>query len=412
MTELSAELRAASISFRQLRLFDSVARLQSFRRASEECNLSQPAVTQALAKLEQQVGVELLERRANGSYLNELGRIMHRRVSRFVEQIEHALVELGTPGGQAAVFARRLSRSKVRSLIALIESKCLRAAAESLGLSPAALQRVAHDLERCLQKQLYHHDSGGMIVTQAAREFGRKIKLATQEVEWGIAEIDAVRGSSSSKIVVGAMLGGGSVLLASVLNEFVTAHPHAELQVVNEGAPAMMWSLRTGVVDFVIGLGQENLRDDLVSETLAHTPYHIACRRGHRLLQKGKVTREDLLGCEWIAATPNSSRGACFKALFGNARPPRATIVTSSLQIIRHVLAHSDRLTILTSYELAHEADVLVPIPFPPIEPVPAIGITSRANWCPTQLHTDFIAFIRRRMKQFSQFHDELKLAS
>lgn len=412
--EISAELRAASISFGQLRLFESVGRLHSFRRASEECNLSQPAITLALAKLEQQVGVELLERRASGSYLNEVGLILHRRVSRFVEQIEQSLVDLGIPGGHAAAsaFARRLSRSKIRSLIAIVESKCLPAAADSLGLSAASLQRAAHDLERCLQKQLYHYSGGGLVITPEGREFGRKIKLATQEIEWGVNEVDAALGSFRSKIVIGAMLGGGSVLLAAVLNEFVSAYPHAEPQILSESAPAMLWSLRTGNVDFVVGLLQENRHGDLVSETLAPTPYYIACRRGHRLLQKGKVTIEDLLGCEWIVGTPTSSRGLCFKKLFEQSRRPRSTIVTSSLHITRHLLEHSDRLTILTSYELAHEADLLAAIPFAPIEPVPVIGVTSRANWCPTKLHIDFIALVRKRMMEFSHLNEDIRLAS
>ena len=38
---------AASLSFRQLKLFESVGRLNSVRKASEECNLSQPAVLRA-----------------------------------------------------------------------------------------------------------------------------------------------------------------------------------------------------------------------------------------------------------------------------------------------------------------------------------------------------------------------------
>jgi LysR family transcriptional regulator of gallate degradation len=102
MIDMDPEDRAASLSFRQLKLFESVGRLNSVRRASEECNLSQPAVTQALAKLEQQVGAVLLERRASGSYLNELGEIFHRRATRLFEQFEEALIALGVPGGREA----------------------------------------------------------------------------------------------------------------------------------------------------------------------------------------------------------------------------------------------------------------------------------------------------------------------
>ncbi|HEY1927876.1 MAG TPA: LysR family transcriptional regulator, partial [Caulobacteraceae bacterium] len=80
MSTEDVEEREVSASLRHLRLFESVARLSSVRQASEECFLSQPAVTQAIAKLEEQVGMTLLDRRASGSYLNDYGVIFHRRV--------------------------------------------------------------------------------------------------------------------------------------------------------------------------------------------------------------------------------------------------------------------------------------------------------------------------------------------
>ena len=55
MNGLDAARGAVSVSLRHLKLFESVARLSSVRRASEECHLSQPAVTQAIAKLEEQI---------------------------------------------------------------------------------------------------------------------------------------------------------------------------------------------------------------------------------------------------------------------------------------------------------------------------------------------------------------------
>jgi DNA-binding transcriptional LysR family regulator len=402
MTDMDPGSRAESLSFRQLKLFESVGRLNSVRRASEECNLSQPAVTQALAKLEHQVGVVLLERRASGSYLNELGDIFHRRVARVFTQIEQALVDLGVPGGRdgAAVIARRISKSQARSLIAIVETGSFAGAAEALGLSQASLQRAARDLEGNLRKSLYYRTAAGVMVTPAGVEFGRKIKLATQEIEWGIKEIDAALGNASTQIAIGAMPFGGSVLLASVLDEFVTTHPRADVKIVNESAPEMLKSLRAGNVDFVIGLVQETVADDLTNQALAKTPYTIVARRGHNLTRKGKVTIDDLLQYEWVVGTPGAARRACFERLFAGGPGPKASIATCSLPVIRHLLARSERLTLVTSYELKHEDDTLVPIDFGEIEPAPSIGITMRADWLPTRLHLDFVELLRRHVAE------------
>jgi DNA-binding transcriptional LysR family regulator len=390
---------AASLSFRQLKLFESVGRLNSVRKASEECNLSQPAVTQSLAKLEQQIGVALLERRASGSYLNELGEIFHRRTTRLFALIERALIDLGVPGGESAapVIARRISRSQARSLIAIVDGGSFAQAATALGLSQASLQRAARDLESNVKKSLYYRTAAGVMVTPQGIEFGRKIKLAAQEIEWGIKEIETARGNFASQITIGALPFGGSVLLASVLDEFVTTHRNADVKIINEGASEMLNRLRAGDVDFVIGIVQETLGDDLANEALGETPYNIVARRGHKLLRQGKVTVADLLDHEWVVATEGSSRRACFDRLF-TGQAPKASIATCSLPVIRHLLARSDRLTLMTSYELLHEDGTLAPLSFGPIDRPPSIGITMRADWLPTQLHRDFIELLRRHV--------------
>lgn len=397
MIDMDPESRAASLSFRQLKLFESVGRLNSVRRASEECNLSQPAVTQALAKLEQQIGAILLERRASGSYLNELGEIFHRRTTRLFEQFEQALVTLGVPGGfeSAPVIAKRISRSQARSLIAIVESGSFAEAAQVLELSQASLQRAARDLEGNLKKSIYYRTAAGVMVTPAGVEFGRRIKLATQEIEWGIHEIEAAQGSAASQIAIGAMPFGGSVLLASVLDEFVRANPKVDVKIVNESASEMLKRLRDGEVDFVIGLVQETKGEDLTNEALARTPYTVVARRGHPLARKGSVGVEDLLRYDWVVGTPGASRRACFERLFEGKVAPQTSIATSALPIVRHLLSRSDRLALMTSYELMHESE-LVSLPFGPIDPAPAIGVTMRSGWLPTKLHQGFIELLRR----------------
>ena len=401
--------RAASLSFRQLKLFESVGRLKSVRKASEECSLSQPAVTQALAKLEREVGVALLERRASGSYLNDLGLIFHRRTARLFEQIEQALVELDIPGGAAAAptVAKRISRSQIRSLIAIAESNSFAQAAQALGLSQASLQRAARDLEGSVRKALYYRTAAGVMVTPAGVEFGRRMKLAAQEIEWGMKEIEAAQGSSNSQIVIGAMPSGGSVLLASVLEEFVAAHPNADVRITNENAAELIKSLKSGDVDLVIGLIQPS-DEGLTQEPLAKTPYAVVARQGHRLSRCGQVTLDDLAAYDWVIGRVGSSRRACFERLFDVPRP-RAPISTCSLPVILQLLAGSDRLTLMTSYELMHEGNALVAIPVGPIEPVPEIGITTRADWLPTQLHAAFIDLIRRRMAEAEPVRPRLR---
>src|SRR5258708_39460878 len=100
----------------------------------------------------------------------------------------------------------------------------------------------------------------------------------------------------------------GSFLLASVLNEFISAYPQANVRISNGSSGAMLRSLRGGDVDFVIGLLREPVPEDLIQEPLAEAPYVIAVRQGHPLFAKRKVTLDDLSAYDWVVATPGACR--------------------------------------------------------------------------------------------------------
>src|SRR5487761_733346 len=254
MTESNSRRREFSASIRHLKVFESVAHLHGVRRASQECHLSQPAVTQAIAKLEEQMGVSLLERCASGSYLNEFGIIFHRRTQRMFSQIEQALVELGVPADPtpAARLASRISRVQIRSLIAIAENGSLTGGARTLGVSQASLQRAARDLEQTLRTPLVVQTASGVMATQAAAQFARKIKLALREIDLGMDEIEAARGNVGGEIVIGAMLLASTVILAAVINEFVLGYPEARISILNGNTSEMLRCLRAGDLDVVI----------------------------------------------------------------------------------------------------------------------------------------------------------------
>lgn len=64
------------MTFEQLRTFFWVARLGGFRRASDQLNLSQPAVSTRVSTLESELGVKLIERGAKGIVLTKPGTLL------------------------------------------------------------------------------------------------------------------------------------------------------------------------------------------------------------------------------------------------------------------------------------------------------------------------------------------------
>jgi DNA-binding transcriptional LysR family regulator len=86
---------------RSLEVFYWVATLSSFRRASEQVNTTQPAVSQRIAALEHEYGT-LFERRSRDVALTERGRVLLGFAERFLSlqaEMEAALAEAGRTTG-------------------------------------------------------------------------------------------------------------------------------------------------------------------------------------------------------------------------------------------------------------------------------------------------------------------------
>jgi len=397
MSDVASDCAIESISFKQLRLFESIGRLNSVRRASDDCNLSQPAVTQALAKLEKIIGTKLVKRHASGSYLNPAGEIFYRRVARFFTQFEDALAQFGVEGAPRAV-ASRLLRSQVRAMVAIVETGSFPAGANSLGLSTATLQRGVRDLELNLRKALFYRTASGLIALPDAIELGRRLKLCLQEIEWGVRELHEAEGEGTARLVIGAMPLGGNYLLASVLDAFLERDPGANVVIRNESAMEMIKSLRNGDVDFIVGLIPPAHETDLEVLPLARTPFSVVARDGHPLTRAGRVTRVELAAQQWLVGGPGSRRKACYDRIFADGPATRAPIATSAVPVIRELLLNSDRLTLMTSYEMRFEGRGLAVVPFGPLEERPTIGITMRSDWLPTRRHAMLIGMLRESL--------------
>src|SRR5262249_22807497 len=66
----------ATMEMHQIRYFLAVCETLNFTRAAESCNVTQPALTRAVQKLEEELGGLLLRRERSRTHLTEFGRAM------------------------------------------------------------------------------------------------------------------------------------------------------------------------------------------------------------------------------------------------------------------------------------------------------------------------------------------------
>ena len=95
------------VTFRQLQVFESVARLRSYTRAAQELHLTQPAVSMQVKQLEHVLGFALFEHLGRRIHLTDAGDVMQRysrRIAAELHDAEQALEDLkGVDGGRLRI---------------------------------------------------------------------------------------------------------------------------------------------------------------------------------------------------------------------------------------------------------------------------------------------------------------------
>jgi len=98
---------AINFELSDLLAFRAVAELSSFRKAAEAVHISQPAFSRRIDKLEQALGVRLLERTTRRVTLTAVGRDFARKVQTLLDDLDHTLL------GMRGVAATRLSEVSI-----------------------------------------------------------------------------------------------------------------------------------------------------------------------------------------------------------------------------------------------------------------------------------------------------------
>src|SRR5687767_5744945 len=74
----------------QIRYFLAVCETLNFTRAAELCNVTQPALTRAIQKLEEELGGLLLRRERSLTHLTDFGRLMMPQLKKVFDDTEAA----------------------------------------------------------------------------------------------------------------------------------------------------------------------------------------------------------------------------------------------------------------------------------------------------------------------------------
>ncbi|MFT3976223.1 MAG: LysR family transcriptional regulator, partial [Sphingomonas bacterium] len=161
------------LNFRHLRALPLIARHKRMGAAAEAVSLSQPALTQGLAKIERQLGVPLFSRELTGMEPTAEGLAL-------IARIEPALRQLGEGVRQAGRSPRGFARpdhlmtaTQLRAFLALADAGSYIEAAHVTRWSQPALHRAVRDLQQLCGALLVERRGRGVVLTRDGRRLAR-----------------------------------------------------------------------------------------------------------------------------------------------------------------------------------------------------------------------------------------------
>ena len=376
------------LNLRHLRAMAAIGRLGSVTAAAQAISITQPAITQALAKLEAQLQHQLFERRPDGMTMLPAATI-------FAPRVEAAL---------AHIASRRVTMAGVRTLIAVAKAGSYAGASANTGLAQPSLHRTIQDLSIALKRPLVERRGQGIAITEQGRRTVRAFRLGVAELEAGLSELEALRGRETGRISIGAMPLSRARLLPTAVAEFYRERPDARTVIVEGSFRELIEPLRDGAIDVMIGaLRDTSVGDDLVQSPLFIDRLVVLGRTDHPLaMLKHDITVQDLAEYPWAISAPGTPLRIQWERMFAGTDLPGIPVESSSVLANRELLRRSNLLTLLSPDQVAVELEIgwLVKICVAPGNLERNIGMTTRAGWRPTAMQEAFLQTLRSTAKE------------
>ncbi|MGB7334832.1 MAG: LysR family transcriptional regulator [Salaquimonas sp.] len=393
-------------NIRHLRAFREVVHTQSISEAAKRVHLSQPAVTQAINKLEDILEIKLFTRRSNGLFPSVACDILFPRIERLFEYLasggQHAS-RIASRNQQQGFsnFQDLVTAAHLKALIAISETGNFSLAARSVDLSQPTIHRAARDLEKLAGFDLFTTTSKGVDLTPAAEAFVLQVKLAAAELRQGMAEIGNHRGAESTKIYVGSMPLSRTNILPTAIHELLQEAKNVQILAIDGPYSDLLKQLRHADLDFLIGALRDPIpSEDIVQEHLFDDPLSIIVGAHHPLTRKRNPKIEDTLAFPWIAPPKGTPAGGYLAEVLRIPSLPQTPVrtVSSSLVLMRGLLELGDYVTLMSRHQVSREIEQGLAVPLDIDLPGGhrPIGLTYRKDWRATGTQERFMDILRK----------------
>jgi LysR family transcriptional regulator of gallate degradation len=292
----------------------------------------------------------------------------------------------------------KTSLRHLRIVLAVEETGSVTHAAALCHVSQPAVSAALAQIEAALDTPLFDRGRGGLTPTPAGQAMALRLRRALAVLDQAEADVGALAGREVGRVVIGAMPLSRATLLAPAIALFRNRWKTLPVRVIDGPYEELVLSLRRGEIDLLVGALRPEVAD-LKQVLLFHDEMAIVARPDHPL-SYGNPGPADLVDYPWIVAAEGTPARDHFNAMFHKAKvaPPCSLIETGSTALVGDLVRRSDHLGFVSARQIAAELDGgrLIRLPFQPEGTSRPIGLTTRADWRPTQAQSDMLEALRR----------------
>ncbi|MEM7457807.1 MAG: LysR family transcriptional regulator, partial [Planctomycetota bacterium] len=177
----------------QLRYFVKIVEHQSFTRAAKDCNVSQPALSQQIAKLEKELEQPLFERQGRTIRLTAAGHVLQKHAEQILQMVEDARRQI-TDDGQTG----RICMSAIPTIGPYLLPELLKKVGEQF---PKASFEINEDVTGELLKRCSNGDIDiGIVALPAAAKYLTIEPLFEEELVLAIAADHPLAGKNRIQV--------------------------------------------------------------------------------------------------------------------------------------------------------------------------------------------------------------------
>jgi len=243
---------------------------------------------------------------------------------------------------------------QLRYFAAVAEQRHFTRAAAQLHVAQPALSQQIRRLEHELGMTLLDRTSRSVRVTEAGEAVLRRARRALAEADAIGADLDALRGLRTGRVLVGAIQALGPFDLPGLLAAFRTEHPGIDLILREETTQEMLALLAADELDLAIAAIEPPPPREFATQALYEEDLVLALPPSHPLATRARLALSDLPDEPFILFREGSGlRATTERALAAAGLQPRARLESTELSRVRALVARGLGVAIMPRSETA-----------------------------------------------------------